>query len=320
MIVCTVTSACNLHRAKVMARSIKEHEPQARVVVCLVEEYVHPLADFPYFDEVVLAKDLGVPNFPRMMFKYTVSEGTTAMKPYLVQYVMQRYADERIFLYLDTDMRVYHPLEELFELLEQHSILITPHVLDPKGHDNGYLLAGIFNSGILAFSRSEETERFLTWWGDRVYHYCYFDEKYFADQTWLDFAPVYFNAHIWRHPGYNMAAWNLVERKFTHIKNGYHHVNDRPLCIFHYSGLWGLLQQTIQDCCPDSSDPIHGLLAAYERELEEMGRSEVKDIFWSYDFFSSGEFIARESKTKYKEDPDNYRNMANPFEASNSQF
>ncbi|MCP3776378.1 hypothetical protein NLX71_24280 [Paenibacillus sp. MZ04-78.2] len=320
MIVCTVTSASNLHRAKVMARSIKEHEPQAKVVVCLVEKNVHPLAHFPYFDEVVLAKDLGVPNFPKMIFKYTASEGTTAMKPYLLQYAMRRYADERVFLYLDTDMRVYHPLDELFETLEKHSILITPHALDQRGHNDDYLLAGTYNSGILAFARSEETERFLAWWGDRLYDYCYYDHKYFADQTWLDFAPVYFNAHIWRHPGYNMAAWNLIERNFTHIKNGYHYVNNRPLCLFHYSGLWGHLQKTIKECYPASSNPMYGLLAAYEQELKEMGRSKSKDILWSYDFFSSNEFIEQATKQKYKDDPGKYQGMANPFEASNSHF
>ncbi|WP_248927692.1 hypothetical protein [Paenibacillus hamazuiensis] len=320
MIVCTVTSASNLHRAKVMARSVKEHEPLAKVVVCLVEEYVHPLAESPYFDEIVLARDMGVPNLPKLLFKYSVSEGTTAMKPYLIQYAMQRYADERVFLYLDTDMRAYHPFEEMFELLEQHSILITPHVLEVRGHNDGYLQAGVYNSGILAFARSEATDRFLAWWGEKLFHYCYFDDKYFADQTWLDFAPVYFGAFIWKHPGYNMAAWNLCERDFTGIENGRYLVNGRSLCLFHYSGLWGLLQESVNGTYADPAHPFHGLLTAYQQELEEMGKSEFKDIFWSYDFFASGEFIDRITKKKYKDNPDQYQHITNPFEATNSHF
>lgn len=321
-VACTVTSASNIHRAKVMARSLKQHVPNSKLIVCVVEEYLPSSIHSPHIDEVILAKDLNTPDFYANLFKYNVSEGTTSMKAATIQYAMAHNPDVRYFLYLDTDMKVYHPIDELIGLLNQHPIYLTSHVLDFSQHQDGYLHAGIFNSGILALARSEITDRFLEWWDQKLYHSCFFDDRNFADQGWLDFAPLYFDAQILRHPGYNMAAWNLGEpgRKITHSDNGYYYLGDRPLCIYHYSGTWGLLQDCMRNCLPDRSNLLYSLFDTYMAELDEMGKKEISHTPWSYDFFENGDVISKETREKYKENYAVYKDAGNPFKKSNADF
>ena len=38
-------------------------------------------------------------------------------------------------LYLDPDIQVFHPLDELTHLAEEHGIVLTPHVTAPMPHD-----------------------------------------------------------------------------------------------------------------------------------------------------------------------------------------
>lgn len=322
LVVCSVTSASNLYKAKAMARSVKQHEPMAKVLICVVEEYLHSSAQSEHVDEWILAKDLNVPSFYHNMFKYNASEGTTSTKAATLKYAMQRYADEKLFLYLDTDMRVYHPLTELKEQMNLHPIILTPHVLSLSRHNDDYLYHGIFNSGLLALTRTEAAEQFLNWWDEKLYQSCYYDDLHFADQGWLDFAPLYFNAEILRHPGYNIAAWNIGEsgRTITHEDNGYYYLDDKPLCIFHFSGVWGFLEPNIQHHVPDRSNSVYHLLDSYKAELNEMGRMEISNIPWSYDLFSDGEAITKDTRSKYKENPDAFRSISNPYKASNDDF
>jgi hypothetical protein len=322
LIVTTVTSAGNFHRAKVMARSLKEHAPNSKLIVCLVEDQLPPLDIGSDMDEVILAKDLNIPDFHRNMFKYNVSEGTTSMKAAALLYAMDQNPAEQYFLYLDTDMRIYHPLDEIKDLLDEHPIYLTPHVLDPSSHNDVYLLTGIFNSGLLALRRDEQTNRFLHWWNEKLYTSCYFDDKYFADQGWLDFAPLYFDAQIWRDPGYNMAAWNIEEsnRKITLSNNGYYYLGDKPLCIFHWSGNWGKFPDILEQALPDRNNLLYSLYESYMNELEEMGKSEFTQIPWSYNYYTDGGEIGKEARESYKQNQACFTDVDNPYEKSNAYY
>ena len=60
-----------------------------------------------------------------------------------------------VALHLDSDMRVYAPLEGLTELLGRHAVVLTPHLLGELPDDGrepdelSILLAGAFNTGVI---------------------------------------------------------------------------------------------------------------------------------------------------------------------------
>jgi hypothetical protein len=60
----------------------------------------------------------------------------------------------------------------------------------------------------------------------------------FYDQLWMNYVPCLFeNYFILKHPGYNMANWNLHERVLSELSPGQFLINQQfPLVFFHYSG------------------------------------------------------------------------------------
>jgi len=60
----------------------------------------------------------------------------------------------------------------------------------------------------------------------------------FTDQRWMDLAPAFIRkTFIMRHPGYNVAYWNLAHREITRTASGEWLVNGERLVFFHFSGI-----------------------------------------------------------------------------------
>lgn len=287
MIICTVTTASHLYRAKVMARSAKKHYPTAMVIVCLVERKMHPtVRNTDYFDRVVLANNLKIMHFEELLQERNIHETAFVLKGHFIQFLFRHYPDEHQLMMLDTDVQVLSPFDEVHEALKTYPIVLTPHELtDQKAV---YLFHGIFNIGFIALSRSEETERFLEWWIGRVDRYC-FDRCYslglFYEQNWLNLAPAYFPVHILQHPGYNVAFWNWGERGDSIVRTpgGQYMVKGEPIRFFHFSNLTGKLAQTLRKELHTKHKAIRILYYSYLKQLKSMGQNACVRIPWSYD-------------------------------------
>lgn len=319
MIFCTVSTANNLHRAKVMASSVKKWMTGVTLVLCLVEETVHPAAEAcPYFDQVLLAKDAGVKHFHELMYKSFIAEGAIAMKASVMKYVLLHYPEETYLVYLDTDLKVYHPFYHLIPLLDWHPVLITPHRIEVHQDPLGYLHHGIYNTGIVAVKRSEETDRFLDWWEARLCSHCYFDAPFFVDQKWMDHAPALFDVLLWKHPGYNMAAWNLHEtsRRIARLESQVYWLeNQEPLYCFHFSGMQGMLQHCMSHSVPDPCNPLYSMYEEYVDELKDAGQETLAGEPWSYDVHLDGSYVDPGERRFYRSLMDTYGSMGiNPFE------
>lgn len=350
MIIVTTTSAALLYKAKVMARSVKTYMPDAKVVTCLIERELYPfetengtkpfantpegqVADlrrsllrkgFENFDEVVLAKNMDVPDFDKLAFKHSALELSCLLKYYTMIYAMKKYPHEKYFVYLDSDMKVYGPFSEVLNAFEKHSIVLTPHRVEPDPWEH-FLKDGTFNGGFFAVKRSEDGEKFLDWMTSRlrVKNYIDAEQGLFVDQKWLNLAPAYFDVHSLRHHGYNIAGWNLHESERKQISNigGVYRVKDKYLRLIHFSGIGIFLERVLNDWFPtNKTHPLFLFLDEYKREWEEMGRDVIKDIAWSYDFFQSGERISLETRGKIKYQPELLDRFIDPFVMSNHHF
>lgn len=321
------TSICSnyLPKAMTLAESVKRHCPDAHFVLCLVEREVPDVArDFPHFDEIILAKDAGWDNFDTFMFRHSIVEASTAVKPRFMIHLTERYPDADKFVYLDPDVRVYGEFVELRELLDEHSIVLAPHLLRPGNIDMeiSSLAHGSYNLGFLAISRSENSGRFLQWWADRLFLFCYDDKArgIFTDQKWIDLVPSFFDCHILKHHGYDFATWSLLGSDLREV-DGEYVVNGDRLRFIHFSGLdSGTIDKAIGWWLTDDNRATFvALYTEYLALLEQHGQSVIGKTPWSYGTYAGGDKIANAARVVYRS-PEWWERVPRPFEATDATF
>lgn len=335
MIYLTITTKNNMFLPMLMAKSLKTVEPRAKLVVCILEEEIpSQVQQYRYFDHVVLAKDLGFDNFFSHIFRIKDIEACTSVKAQLFLYCLNQFPHEEKFVYLDGDVKVYGPFTEIQELLDSHSIIVTPHTLNPEISKDRvekseiFLLKfGLFNAGFIAIRRNENSLKFLSWWANRIEMFCHIDIKngIFVDQKWLDYAPVFFETYILKHPGYNVASWNLSHRNLEIHPDGYITVNGYQLKFFHFSGILrveGDYEELFKHFVPNLNDctNVYPLVTEYIHELRELGQDFNHSEPWSYNYFHSGEQISPYARTMFRENMEKYSDIHNPFIKSNLTF
>jgi hypothetical protein len=222
----TVCSNNYLAQAKTLEQSLRTSNPDFIFVIGLADIKT-PDVDYAMFETSVIVElnEKIIPGYGDMISRYGIVELNTAVKPFFFRHLMQQYPDCASVFYFDPDIFVYQSLDYLLNLFSTANILLTPHFLTPLPVDTKYpkefmaLNYGIYNLGFIAVkSNSAETSRFLDWWCERTFNYCYYNtcEGLFVDQLWINLAPVYFNGvHIVRHFGCNMGPWNIYERTIT---------------------------------------------------------------------------------------------------------
>jgi hypothetical protein len=218
----TIVSNNYLHFARTLLQSVAEHHPDAARYCVIVDRDLGPAhALAQEFDTIVLDA-LALPDGQDFLFQYTVLELNTAVKPWAMQHLL-RQGHEQVF-YIDPDIRLYQPLSEVQALLGQGAdIVFTPHLLAPITDDRhptelDIRRAGTYNLGFCAVRNTPNTHRYLEWWQSKLHRHCVVevDKGIFVDQSWMDLVPGMFErVAVLRHPGYNVAYWNLAQRQVS---------------------------------------------------------------------------------------------------------
>ena len=242
----TIATADYLAHAKTVADSFVEHNPDYKFVIGLLDKVNErfELNDFsPH--EVVEVERLNISYFAELYERYNMFELSNALKPFFAEYLYQRSMDITIIIYVDSDMMVFDKFSFVEECLKKNAICLTPHILKtiPKDDlwpdESVFLNAGIYNGGFFAIKKEKESIQFLNWWKEKLRYYCFTHQSIglFVDQLWLNFVPLFFKkVVIIKHPGYNVAAYNLHERNITSLDKKFQ-VNEKyPLVLYHYTG------------------------------------------------------------------------------------
>jgi glycosyltransferase involved in cell wall biosynthesis len=282
--------------ARVLMEGIARHHPAAARFVILVDEPHVDLSGDVF--EVILVKDLGLPEFENFCFRYDISELSTAVKPYAFLELFRRGFDGCIFL--DPDVAVYCALNEAFDALSgDGQAVLTPHRLTPGilsgwPDDRGLLQVGAYNLGFLAVRRTLQVIAVMEWWAERLARECLvaLERGLFVDQKWVDLWPSFCaGTTILRHPGYNVAYWNLGERVIERSDSGYT-VNGAPLVFFHFSGVMPHRREVFSKhqnfFTPKNIGHADHLLQSYITEVLNRGHAELEGIACSYSLFKNG--------------------------------
>jgi glycosyltransferase involved in cell wall biosynthesis/SAM-dependent methyltransferase len=299
MDVCTIIAKNYLAQARVLARSFAEHHPGVRFHVLVIDEtegWIDAAAE-PF--ELVTIEQLGIERFQDMAVMYDVLELSTAVKPWLLKWLLDRSSDSAV-VYLDPDMRLYGPLDDMFAAVAEHGLVLSPHNLEPmprdgkKPSEQDILIAGVYNLGFVGINSGAFADELLEWWAIRLERDCIVDPErgYFVDQRWMDFAPGMAESfHLLRDPGFNVAYWNLHSRPVSY-DGAWRVRGDVPLRLFHFSGYDYRRPQTLskhQDRIVLADLPeLRRLCDEYAAALVEEGVEEVSRHPYTYATTASG--------------------------------
>lgn len=216
----------------------------------------------------------GMPYFyeEAMLLKYDILEMNTAIKPFFLEYFCNQ-GYEKI-MYIDPDIYFTGSMNTLLNKLNKYDIILTPHAITPypdahNPDDLAILRAGAYNLGFIAIRNTSNSLRMCRWWEDKLFDLCKnnLPEGLFVDQKWMDLVPSMFeNVYIEKSQAYNVAYWNLHERK-VNKKNGIWLSEGNPLIFFHFSGM-----------------PIHNMeeISKHQTRYRLSDFPDMKELFEEY--------------------------------------
>jgi hypothetical protein len=146
-------------------------------------------------------------------------------------------------IFVDGDTYTYYNYNDLQQTTEKHSIVVIPHITKPLPNDNMFpqnrviSLSGNYNTGVWA--ASQKGLNFIRWWKEQtsLFPITRPDAGLVNEQGWLRFAGDFDDdTKIFRHPGYNVAYWNIKQRYLVQQENMLL-IDNKPLCVMHFSGL-----------------------------------------------------------------------------------
>lgn len=299
----TIVSKNYISAARVLCSSFLENHPGARFFVVLVDklngEFDPELERF----ELLTLYDIELPNPDIFPYQYTILELNTAVKPFALKYLLKDKSVEKI-AYIDPDILVARSLSHVWGALEDNSIVLTPHMREPF-YDNEsptelqILQSGTYNLGFIGLKNNPSSLKLLNWWIEKLYLDCIVDipNGLFVDQKWMDLIPGYFqDCYILHDPSYNVAYWNLHERRIEKTASGYE-VDGEPLSFFHFSGYdprkSDILSkhQTRHRLIDDPS--VEHLFDHYGSKLFEAGLNETKGYVYEYGTLPNGITVSR---------------------------
>jgi glycosyltransferase involved in cell wall biosynthesis len=244
----TICAQNYLAFAIVLGKSLSESIQGARLTVFVLDGVPDHPAGMEHLDLRAVDVVFEPGDWIHRKIYYNILELSTSVKPACILQLMNE--GHRFVVYLDPDILVLSPFDDVVSAFEENQeVVLIPHTVKPfpddkkRPGDLDILRSGIYNLGFVAFRNSPRSREILTWWDEKLRTLCFSDprEGVFTDQKWMDYLPAFEkNVHILRHPGYNVAYWNIHERQVT-LHNGQWRVGQSggdlvPLVFYHFSG------------------------------------------------------------------------------------
>jgi hypothetical protein len=305
--VLTICSVNYLAKAQLLLRSYKTHHTEHQLVLVIVDRRTL-VQTIDQDIEVIWAEDLGINQYKSFAFRYDVIEFNTNVKPTALKKLLHIYQK---VIYLDPDMLVYGPLTPVHSALQEASIVVTPHYITPvldgyKPDDLELLKFGSFNLGFIAVSQTKDAFDFLDWWESRCLNYGFYEPQsgLAVDQKWVEIAPCFFSSlSILRHPGINIAFWNLHERTLQLIGDRWVVNQAWPVLLVHFSSFDCRHPEHIAEkqsrWVTGSRPDFTALASIYAQDLLEEQKKFPTSTKYGWDYFDDGTRITPIMKKIY---------------------
>lgn len=306
-VVFTICARNYMGLAHVLRRSVKRFHPELdfRIYVADGLEDGEEVEGEVLSGPIALRGILSATEYANMALMYNVTEFCTSLK---AACFINSFADGfDKCLYMDPDVFVVHPLDEIMDALEDCSILMTPHICQPRldegpRSDRGILATGAYNLGFLGLRATADTDQFLGWWHERLRKQAFNDhhQALYTDQRWFDFVPSLFPAaavKVWRHLGCNVAPWNFHER-YISVSGDKFAVTPRPMNV-----VSGLQEQVPLLFLHFSGFNFRSIIDGHFQQLNLITAEAYEDLVPLYQLYSEAVQIDANAMRAYLERP-----------------
>ena len=287
--VVTIAGRNRLPAARVLAASLREHQPGVALHVVIADE-LEAAGEEPFgvhgLRELELDA-LGVRGLRASPLELCVR----VKPPALAALLDEGYSS---VLFLDPDQWVLGDLEPLWAAIERNAIVLTPHLAAPPAgagaaeRERMLLRAGTQNAGTIGVGDHPEARRMLAWWGERLdaANHGRVEEGAYYDQRWLDLVPALFDGvEVLRDERFNVGHWNLPERDAADVR------------LLHASGFDPARPGTVTSHDPRldgvEAGRVAALLQRYADELIAAGHREAAALPWGWTRFADGAPVPR---------------------------
>ncbi|WP_428929785.1 hypothetical protein [Marinibacterium sp. SX1] len=322
-----------LNRARVLARSLRAQHPDWVIWAVMTDKEPEGFAfdlEHEDFDRLLTAQDMFGDQTDGWLFGHDIVEACTAVKGRASVHILDEPDCDKLF-YFDPDIGVFNPMTPVVDLLDDFSIVLTPHQVNPepqsdmvaiRDNEIASLDYGIFNLGFLAIANDDEGRRFARWWEDRLQDWCHdrLDLGIFVDQKWCNLVPCFFdNVKVLRDPGYNVASWNLSQREMTFDAAGTALINGQPLRFYHFTKL-GPVGDVMTRRYAGQNVEIYELWRWYREEVDRASAPQIPRGWWHYGTFDNGDKIPKAARELYRDRRDLKAAFPHPLRTGRGSF
>lgn len=240
----TIVTANYLPFAVSLLDSAKTHHPEFEFCICLTD-YISPevivqnelMKKYP----ILQLHEIKAEEFEFITVNYNPMQLANSSKILFANYFLNEKKFDQV-IFADSDMLFFNRLP--VNVINGNNNVFTPHFTSPppiemKRQELEVLNAGLINGGFFILRKSEETNKYITWFRERSVKDCVYDfsRGIYGEQLWLNLVPLYFsNISVETNKGLNVAYWNLHERIISEKKGTFFINKTVPLYFFHYSG------------------------------------------------------------------------------------
>jgi hypothetical protein len=229
-----------LARALVMLRSLRRHDPNAPIfALCFDRISAEMVASLDEPGIVAITHAAMLDTEPRLAACSERSrwEFYATHKAILPLHLLEHYPGIDAIAHIDADTCFYSSPADLFAELGHASIGLSPHRFSPAFEPA--IIHGQFNAGFVYWRRDATGLRCLREFRDQCLAWCFNrvepDGRY-MNQGYLTAWPQrYDNVQVLRHPGANLAYWNIAGHQLT-VGNP-PQVDGQPLVFYHFSNI-----------------------------------------------------------------------------------
>ncbi len=231
-----------LTRGLVLYDSIKAHCERFTIFILCLDEFTldYFLKNAGEFPEVIILTLTELEEFDSELAECKTNririEYYFTLSPCLPLYIIKKYNPDHICS-LDADIMFFSSPSKIFALLENYSILITPHNF--SGALSNFEIHGIYNVSFQVFKNDKNGIWCLEKWRKQCINWCYdkLEDGKYADQKYLDdWVTTIDGVSPIEIPGSGVAPWNIDSCNWEWFDNNVYINNDR-LIFYHFHGL-----------------------------------------------------------------------------------